>query len=113
MEMVLAKSDIEIARRYADLVQDQSVANRIFGRIRQEWQKTQDAVLAITGNPSLLADNPVLQRALINRLPYLDTLNNLQVDLLKRLRAGDASEEVQHAVHLTINGVAAGLRNSG
>ncbi|MBS1157031.1 MAG: phosphoenolpyruvate carboxylase [Proteobacteria bacterium] len=113
MEMVLAKSDIEIARRYADLVQDQAVANRIFGRIRQEWQRTLDAVLAITGNDALLADNPVLQRSLANRLPYLDPLNHLQVDLLKRLRAGDASEEVQHAVHLTINGVAAGLRNSG
>ncbi len=113
MEMVLAKSDIVIARRYADLVHDQVIGNRIFNRIREEWQKTQNAVLAITGNAVLLADNPVLQRALANRLPYLDTLNNLQVDLLKRLRAGDSSEEVQHAVHLTINGVAAGLRNSG
>ncbi|MDR3411257.1 MAG: phosphoenolpyruvate carboxylase [Formivibrio sp.] len=113
MEMVLAKSDIEIARRYADLVQDQMVADRIFGRIRQGWQRTLDAVLAITGNDALLDDNPVLQRSLANRLPYLDPLNHLQVDLLKRMRAGDASEEVQHAVHLTINGVAAGLRNSG
>ena len=113
MEMVLAKSDIEIARRYADLVQDQAVANRIFNRIRQEWQKTQEVVLAITGNTTLLADNPILQNSLANRLLYLDPLNHLQVDLLKRLRAGDASEEVQHAVHLTINGVAAGLRNSG
>lgn len=113
MEMVLAKSDIDIARRYADLVQDQAIADRIFSRIREEWQKTIDAVLAITGHATLLADNPILQRGLSNRMPYLDPLNHLQVDLLKRLRAGDASEDVQHAVHLTINGVAAGLRNSG
>ncbi len=113
MEMVLAKSDIDIARRYADLVRDQTIADNIFGRIRDERQKTIDAVLVITGRAALLADNPTLQHALANRMPYLDPLNHLQVDLLKRMRAGNASEEVQHAVHLTINGVAAGLRNSG
>ncbi len=113
MEMVLAKSDIAIASRYSELVRDQDLARRIFGRIRDEWQRAVDAVLAITGHKELLGDNPMLARSLDNRLPYLDPLNHLQVELLKRMRAGDESEELQHAVHLTINGIAAGLRNSG
>ncbi|GGP26087.1 phosphoenolpyruvate carboxylase [Silvimonas amylolytica] len=113
MEMVLAKSDIAIASRYSELVRDQDLARRIFGRIRDEWQRAVDAVLAITGHSELLGDNPMLARSLDNRLPYLDPLNHLQVELLKRMRAGDESEELQHAVHLTINGIAAGLRNSG
>ena len=113
MEMVLAKSDIVIAGRYSELVHDRDVAERIFGRIKMEWQRAIDAVLAITGHSELLGGNPILARSLANRLPYLDPLNHLQVELLKRMRAGDASEEVQHAVHLTINGIAAGLRNSG
>ncbi|SMC29711.1 Phosphoenolpyruvate carboxylase, type 1 [Andreprevotia lacus DSM 23236] len=113
MEMVLAKSDIAIAARYTELVQDQDLAKRIFGRIKAEWQRAVDAVLAITGHAALLGDNPTLARSLDNRLPYLDPLNHLQVELLKRMRAGDESEEVAHAVHLTINGIAAGLRNSG
>lgn len=113
MEMVLAKSDISVAKQYAGLVRDQDMAQRIFAQIQQEWQQTIDVTLAITEQTSLLADNPVLARSLNNRLPYLDPLNYLQVVLLRRLRAGEASEELQHAVHLTINGVAAGLRNSG
>lgn len=113
MEMVLAKSDINIAARYAELVNDQDIARRIFGRIKDEWQRSVDAVRAITGHDELLGDNPMLARSLDNRLPYLDPLNHLQVELLKRLRGGDESEELRHAVHLTINGIAAGLRNSG
>ena len=113
MEMVLAKSDITIAERYSELVQDQAIAGRIFGRIKAEWQRSVDAVLAITQHEQLLGDNPSLARSLDNRLPYLDPLNHLQVELLKRIRAGDDSEELRHAVHLTINGVSAGLRNSG
>ncbi|WP_043648033.1 phosphoenolpyruvate carboxylase [Chitinilyticum litopenaei] len=113
MEMVLAKSDIAIAARYSELVHDQQLAQRVFGRIKDEWQRAVDAVLAITGHDELLGDNPMLARSLANRLPYLDPLNHLQVELLKRMRGGDESEEVAHAVHLTINGIAAGLRNSG
>ncbi|KPC49423.1 phosphoenolpyruvate carboxylase [Amantichitinum ursilacus] len=113
MEMVLAKSDIAIAARYSELVRDQDLARRIFGRIKEEWQRAVDAVMAITEHSTLLGDNPLLARSLDNRLPYLDPLNHLQVELLKRLRAGDESEDLQHAVHLTINGIAAGLRNSG
>ncbi|TJZ73028.1 phosphoenolpyruvate carboxylase [Chitiniphilus eburneus] len=113
MEMVLAKSDIAIAARYSELVNDQDIAKRIFERIKGEWQRCVDAVLAITEHPELLGDNPMLARSLDNRLPYLDPLNHLQVELLKRLRGGEESEELRHAVHLTINGIAAGLRNSG
>ncbi|WP_269533564.1 phosphoenolpyruvate carboxylase [Chitinimonas sp. BJYL2] len=113
MEMVLAKSDIHIASRYATLVKDPAIAEAIFGRIKQEWRRAVDAVLAITGHKELLGDNPLLARSLKNRLPYLDPLNHLQVDLVKRFREGDESEDVLYAIHLTINGIAAGLRNSG
>ncbi|QDQ27303.1 phosphoenolpyruvate carboxylase [Chitinimonas arctica] len=113
MEMVLAKSDIQIASRYAALVKDAEVGQRIFGRIKAEWRRSVDAVLAITGHMGLLGDNPLLARSLKNRLPYLDPLNHLQVDLIKRFREGDESEDVLYAIHLTINGIAAGLRNSG
>jgi phosphoenolpyruvate carboxylase len=113
MEMVLAKSDIHIAGRYAGLVKDADVAQRIFSRIRAEWRRAIDAVLVITGHKELLGDNPLLARSLKNRLPYLDPLNHLQVDLIRRFREGEESEDVLYAIHLTINGIAAGLRNSG
>ncbi|WP_028447616.1 phosphoenolpyruvate carboxylase [Chitinimonas koreensis] len=113
MEMVLAKSDIHLASRYTTLVKDAEVAARIFGRIKAEWRRAVDAVLAITGHKELLGDNPLLARSLKNRLPYLDPLNHMQVDLIQRFREGDESEDVLYAIHLTINGIAAGLRNSG
>lgn len=113
MEMVLAKTDIHIAAHYAALVQDQALAQRVFGRIKEEWTRTNDVVLKITEQDSLLKENPTLARSLRHRLPYLNMLNYLQVELLQRLRRGEASEDVAHAVHLTINGIAAGLRNSG
>ncbi|MBV1774923.1 phosphoenolpyruvate carboxylase [Burkholderiaceae bacterium DAT-1] len=113
MEMVLSKSDIHLAGRYASLVQDQGISSRVFGRIRAEWRRSIEAVLLITGHKELLADNPPLARSLKNRLPYLDPLNHLQVDLLRRFRGGEESEDVLYAIHLTINGIAAGLRNSG
>jgi phosphoenolpyruvate carboxylase len=113
MEMVLAKSDIHLASRYANLVKDKDISQRIFGRIKAEWRRAIDAVLAITGHKELLGDNPLLARSLKNRLPYLDPLNHLQVDLIRRFREGEESEEVLYAIHLTINGIAAGLRNSG
>lgn len=67
----------------------------------------------LTGRSELLADNPTLARSIRNRFPYLDPLNHLQVELLRRYRAGDTDERTKRAIHLTINGVAAGLRNSG
>ena len=80
---------------------------------KAEWQASVDALLAIMGQAELLAGNPVLKRSIRNRFPYLDPLNHLQVELLQRHRGGESDERVRRAIHLTINGVAAGLRNSG
>ncbi len=113
MEMVLAKSSLAIARRYSSLAEDRAVAESVMTRIEAEWQRTRDAVLVITGQPALLANNPRLKESIDRRLPYVDALNYLQVDLLSRRRAGDASVETHSGIHMSINGVAAGLRNSG
>ena len=113
MDMVLSKTDMGIASRYAELVQDETLRNHIFGEIEAEWQRTVDVLFAITGASTLLDDNPTLARSLATRTPYIDPLNHLQVALLQRHRAGDANEKVKRAIHLTINGIAAGLRNSG
>jgi len=113
MDMVLAKSDIAIASRYAELVSDTELRERVFSRLRGEWQSTIDALLSIMGQQSLLEGNPLLARSIRNRFPYLDPLNHMQIELLKRYRAGDADENVVTGIHLTINGLAAGLRNSG
>jgi phosphoenolpyruvate carboxylase len=113
MDMVLAKSDIAIASRYAELVEDRSLRESIFARLRSEWQKSIEALLQITGQRTLLEANPLLLRSIRNRFPYLDPLNHMQVELLRRFRAGDSGEAVVEGIHLTINGIAAGLRNSG
>jgi phosphoenolpyruvate carboxylase len=113
MEMVLVKSDIAIASRYAELVADKPLRERIFARLRREWQSTVDAVLAISGQESLLEHNPPLARSIRNRFPYIDPLNHMQIELLRRYRAGDRDDDVVTGIHLTINGIAAGLRNSG
>jgi len=113
MDMVLAKSDIAIAERYSHLVTDDALREAIFPRLKTEWRASIDALLEITGQSELLTDNPLLKRSIRNRFPYLDPLNHLQVELLRRHRAGATDERVQRGIHLTINGVAAGLRNSG
>jgi phosphoenolpyruvate carboxylase len=113
MDMVLAKSDIGIASRYAELVQDAALREAVFARLRAEWQASIEALLAIMGQQALLERNPLLARSIRNRFPYLDPLNHVQLALLKRHRAGDRDEALTHAIHLTINGIAAGLRNSG
>jgi phosphoenolpyruvate carboxylase len=113
MDMVLAKSDIAIASRYAELVTDPELRDRIFSRLRTEWESVVRALLTIMGQQSLLESNPLLARAIRNRFPYLDPLNHMQIELLKRYRAGDTDDEVVTGIHLTINGIAAGLRNSG
>jgi phosphoenolpyruvate carboxylase len=113
LEMVLAKMDMGIAARYASLVPEEKLRDAIFGRIEREYEDTLKAVFAITGTKTLQS-NPSLARSLRNRTPYIDPLNHLQVDLLRRLRAGRGDDdELRRAIHLTINGVAAGLRNSG
>ncbi len=113
MDMVLAKTDLAIASRYAELVADNELRERIFGRIVAEWQLTRRHLLAILEQDDFLADNPMLKRSLQLRAPYMDPLNHLQVELLKRHRAGDGDERVARGIHITINGIAAGLRNSG
>ncbi|MDO8378529.1 phosphoenolpyruvate carboxylase [Phenylobacterium sp.] len=113
MEMVLAKADIAIARRYGGLVEDAGLREAIFGQISGEWERTRDAILAITGQSSLLENNPDLAAIIRSRLPYIDPLNHLQIELIRRRRSGDDTAEVREGIHLTINGVAAGLRNSG
>jgi phosphoenolpyruvate carboxylase len=113
MDMLLAKSDIAIASRYAELVSDIGLRDRVFSRLRAEWQSTVDALLTIMDQQSLLQSNPLLARSIRNRFPYLDPLNHMQIELLRRYRAGDTDENVLTGIHLTINGIAAGLRNSG
>ncbi|HVZ71241.1 MAG TPA: phosphoenolpyruvate carboxylase [Polyangia bacterium] len=114
LEMVLAKTDMGIAARYAGLVRQRKLRDKIFGRIRAEHDDTLAAVFAITGAKALLEGNASLAHSLQHRTPYIDPLNHLQVDLLQRLRAGRGDPaELRRAIHLTINGVAAGLRNSG
>ncbi|HEY9191892.1 MAG TPA: phosphoenolpyruvate carboxylase [Methyloversatilis sp.] len=113
MDMVLSKTDIAIASRYAELVDDPVLRDTIFARIRTEWLATLDAVRQITGAPELLSTNPLLARSIRNRFPYMEPLNHLQVELLRRFRAGNRHERTQRSIHLTINGVAAALRNSG
>jgi phosphoenolpyruvate carboxylase len=113
MDMVLAKSDIAIASRYAELVTNRSLRKAIFSRLRAEWQDAVATLLSITSHATLLEGNPLLARSIRNRFPYLDPLNHMQVELLRRYRAGDADQTVIQGIHLTINGIAAGLRNSG
>jgi phosphoenolpyruvate carboxylase len=113
MGMVLAKTDLAIASRYAELVPDATLRDAIYGRIVDEHARTLRHLAAVTGEPELLGDNPTLARSIRNRFPYLDPLNHVQVELLRRFRAGQTDERTQRAIHLTINGLAAGLRNSG
>ena len=113
MDMVLAKSDLHIASRYAELVGDLELRDGIFGRIRDEHERTVAHLLAITRQTELLEGNPLLARSFRNRVPYIDPLNHLQVEALRRYRAGQTDEQVKRAILLTINGIAAGLRNSG
>jgi phosphoenolpyruvate carboxylase len=113
MDMVLAKTDMGIASRYAELVEDEALRQQIFKRIQEERDRSQKWLFAITGHTELLQDNPTLARSIRNRTPYIDPLNHLQVELLRRYRSGEDSDEVKRSIHLTINGVTAGLRNSG
>ncbi|MDI3490800.1 MAG: phosphoenolpyruvate carboxylase [Thauera sp.] len=113
MDMVLAKSDLAIASRYADLVKDVALREAIFGRIRAEHQATVEALLQITGQRELLEANPLLKRSIRNRFPYLDPLNHVQVELLRRHREHGDDPRIRNGIHISINGIAAGLRNSG
>jgi phosphoenolpyruvate carboxylase len=117
LDMVMAKSDLRIASRYVELVEDKAAAKRIFALLKAEWQRVQDALTLITGEPQRLAANAALARSIEHRFPYLDPLNHLQVELMRRYRnrkeGQDEVERLQRGIHLSINGIAAGLRNTG
>ena len=117
LDMVLAKTDLGIAARYLELGVDRKLDRRIFARIQAEWQATHDALTAITGESERLASNPSLKRSIAHRFPYLDPLNHLQVELMRRYRERSPNEplneRVRRGIHISINGVAAGLRNTG
>jgi len=116
IDMVMAKSDLALASRYASLVTDKRVREVVFGQIEAQWHLTHRSLLSITGNKTLLSSNPALARSMRHRFPYIDPLHHLQVELIRRLRQSpDAlpSERAQRGIHITINGIAAGLRNTG
>jgi phosphoenolpyruvate carboxylase len=113
MDMLLAKTDLAVASRYAALVKNAKLRDKVFTRISDEWRLTRQMLFTVTGHAEFLQTNPLLARSLRNRLPYLDPLNHLQVELIKRHRAGSADERVKRGIHLCINGIAAGLRNTG
>ncbi len=117
LDMVLAKTDLRIAARYVELVEDKKLAKRIFGAVQAEWEKTCAMLSLITGEKERLAGNPALARSIAYRFPYLDPLNHLQVELMRRYRhqrAGEpGAERVKRGIHISINGIAAGLRNTG
>ena len=118
MDMVLAKSDLALARRYAELVDDEPLRQTVFAAIEAEWQRTSAALSMITGEQQRLRDNAALQRSMGHRYPYIDPLHHLQVELVRRHRQavdrGEAVDErVKRGIHISINGIAAGLRNTG
>ena len=113
MDMVMSKADLTIAARYAQLVTDPVLRDTVFSRIKDEFELTRTHLLTIVQQDELLADNPLLRRSIRNRFPYMDPLNHLQVELLRRHRAGESDERIQRGIHMSINGIAAGLRNSG
>jgi phosphoenolpyruvate carboxylase len=113
MGMVLAKTDLELGARYAELVPDEELRRRVFDQIAEEHERSIRMLRLITGDDELLADNPSLARSIRNRFPYLEPLHHLQVEMLRRRRAGDDDELTRRNIQLTINGVATALRNSG
>ncbi|MGW5524569.1 phosphoenolpyruvate carboxylase [Gordonia sp. NPDC003950] len=113
MAQVLAKSDMGLAHRYAQLVPDEELRNKVFGMIVDEHERTIAMYAKITETNDLLADNAALKRSVYNRFPYLEPLNLLQVELLRRFRAGDDEPRIRRGIQLTMNGLATALRNSG
>ena len=113
MEMVLAKSDMGIAARYAGLVEDRALGDAVFGRIRASWQRSHDELLLVTGQSRLLEANPALDASIRLRMPYIEPLNLLQIELLKRHRSGEDDPRIAEGIQLSINAIATALRNSG
>jgi len=113
MDMVLAKSDLALASRYSELVAEKKLRQKVFSMIEAEWHRTSDALALITGARQRLEGNADMQRSIRHRFPYIDPLHHLQVELMRRYRAGQVDERLQKGIHMSINGVAAGLRNTG
>jgi phosphoenolpyruvate carboxylase len=113
IDMVMAKSDLALASRYAELVTDTRLRKKIYASIELEWHRTAQALELITGDKQRLANNPSLQRSIRHRFPYIDPLHHLQVELVRRHRAGQTDERLKRGIHISINGIAAGLRNTG
>lgn len=113
MEQVLAKADMGIAARYATLVEDEALRDSVFDRIRDGWQQTRDGFLEISGQSRLLEKHPSLETSIRLRLPYIEPLNLLQIELMKRHRAGETDERIGEGILLSINAIATALRNSG
>jgi phosphoenolpyruvate carboxylase len=113
LEMVLSKSDMGIAARYLTLVENPSMGATFFGKIRDQWTVTQERLLEITGQSRLLEKHPILDASIRLRLPYIEPLNLLQVELIKRHRAGETDPRVREGIQLSINAIATALRNSG
>jgi phosphoenolpyruvate carboxylase len=113
LEMVLAKSDMAVAEQYLELVADRAAGRAIFEHIRSGWLETRDALLRVTGQTRLLQRQPVLDRSIRLRLPYIEPLNFLQVELLKRHRGDEDDPRIREGIQLSINAIATALRNSG
>jgi phosphoenolpyruvate carboxylase len=113
MEMVLAKSDMLIAGRYATLVEDRTAGDAIFARIGDSWQRAHDQLLLATRQSALLSANPALDASIRLRMPYIEPLNLLQIELLKRHRSGESDPHIAEGIQLSINAIATALRNSG
>ena len=113
VEIAMAKADFAIARLYADLVADSAMRDRVFGMLRDEFERTRRVILGVTGQQELLEKNPVLSRSVRLRNPYVDPLSLVQVDLLRRKRAGISDPSLDYAIGATMNGIAAGLHNTG
>jgi phosphoenolpyruvate carboxylase len=113
VEIAMAKADFAIARLYSDLVTDPSLRDRIFGMLREEFERTRRMILGVTSQNELLENNPVLSRSVRLRNPYVDPLSLIQVDLFRRKRAGTTEPSLDYAIGATMNGIAAGLHNTG
>ncbi|MEY3497198.1 MAG: Phosphoenolpyruvate carboxylase, partial [Pseudomonadota bacterium] len=113
MDMALSKADLDLAALYSELVADARLRKKIFTAMCAEWDKTVAALEQITGEKQRLANNPILARSIRHRFPYIDPLHHIQVELVRRYRAGQSDERVKRGIHLSINGIASGLRNTG
>ncbi len=118
-QLTMRKADMTIAALYADLVEDEKIRRRIFGLLQAEFARTEAAILAVTGQRQLLAREPVLLKSVQLRNPYIDPLNYLQVEMIRRLRKGEKkltaeeADETRRVIELTINGISGGLKNTG